>query len=248
LTSHMTSPDIRVCRVTGASLTGTSSATAPGVAPVIAFDPAGRFFFAAAAGTVAAFRLDAAGNVSQPSSGASLPAGPKPKAICVDPSGRYLYVGNSGLPYGGDAVRAFAIDPATGGLTALATRSLSPGNDGVLTLAMDPLGRFLYAGTYGLGPTSLIHLLAIGADGALADLGTTPGAPFPAAGDKLLSVDPSGRFLLLSNGLNPELTTFAIDPSTGGLTRSGSALPAPGSPTDSTTPMPTALVVTGTVR
>jgi len=247
VTSHKTSPDLRVCRVTGANLTGTGSATAPGAAPVIAFDPAGRYVFAAAAGTVAAFGLDAAGNVSQPPSGASLPAGPKPKAICVDPSGRYLYVSNSGLPTGGDAIWAYAIDPATGGLTALGVRSLSPSSDGILSLAMDPLGRFLFAGCYGLGSTAPIHRLAIGADGSLTDLGNTPDPPGP--GNKFLAVDPSGRFLLfLSSGADQQLTTFAIAPSTGALTRAGSALPAPGSPLDSGVPTPTALVVTGTVR
>lgn len=249
VTSHKTSPDMRVCRVSGASLTETGLATAPGVAPVIAFDPAGRFFFAAVPGTVAAFVLDAAGNVSQPSSGASLQTGLKPKAICVDPSGRYLYVSNSGLPTGGDAIRAYAIDAATGGLTALGIRSFSPSTDGIVSLAMDPLGRFLYAGCTGLGSTAPIHRLAIGADGSLADLGNTPDPPLPGQGYKFLAADPSGQFLLyLASGAIPQLTTFAIDPSTGALTQVGSALPAPGSPLDAGIPKPTALVVTGTVR
>ncbi len=248
VSSDKATTDLQVHRVSGGGLAPAGSATAPGTAAILAFAPAGRFFFAATPNSVAAFVLDASGNVTRPSSGDAQPAGLNPRAICVDPSGRYLFVGNSGLGFGGDAVWSYAIDPSTGGLTPLGTRALSPGNDGITSLAMDPLGRFLFAAVYNLGPPVPIHRLGLGADGSLTDLGTTPADPALDPGVKLLAVDPSGRFLLMTNGLTPELTVFSIDPSTGVLTPIGQAIPAPGSPLDTSPPAPMALAVTGTVR
>jgi 6-phosphogluconolactonase len=91
--------------------------------------------------------------------------------ILVEPSGRFLYVSNRGH----DSIAIFAIDQATGRLTAIgheSTRGHTPRNFGI-----DPSGEFLYAANQN-GDT-IVHFRIDGQTGRLAPTGdvTPVGAP-----------------------------------------------------------------------
>jgi 6-phosphogluconolactonase len=79
--------------------------------------------------------------------------------LAVSPDRRYLYASLRSAPF---TVAAFAIDQATGRLTALANTALP---DNMCYLATDRTGRFLLAASY---TGDKITVSSIGADGAVA--------------------------------------------------------------------------------
>jgi 6-phosphogluconolactonase len=135
--------------------------------------------------------------------------------VTVHPSGRFLYVA------GTQNIVAFRID-SQGGVT-LAGRSPLPA--GVQTkLAMDPLGRFLFApiSDYSLPEVDDgVWTYAIGADGTLTNAATFPltTANSPASA----TVDPSGRFLYAAAWTEGAVVGLAID-------AAGKLTTLPGSP------------------
>lgn len=113
----------------------------------LAFHPNGRYAYVngEADMTITAFAYDAEQGALTPLHYLStLPAGAgrehvSTAQILVEPNGRFVYVSNRGH----DTIAMFAIDPATGRLTAtghVATGGRTPRN-----FAIDPAGRFLYA-------------------------------------------------------------------------------------------------------
>jgi 6-phosphogluconolactonase (cycloisomerase 2 family) len=97
--------------------------------------------------------------------------------VAVTPDGRFAYTANPGS----SSITGFSIDP-DGAITALdgtgLTASTGPGSR-PLDLATSRDGRFLYVVTPGTGTVTGFSL---GADGALAPLGATPGIPGTATG------------------------------------------------------------------
>ena len=91
---------------------------------------------------VSAFAYDATGNLTElTQQGSPYFAGSQPEGIAIDPTGKYLYLTN----YGDGTVSAFAIDPASGGLTAIgsavATGNLTNvPNPGPADVKVDPSG------------------------------------------------------------------------------------------------------------
>jgi 6-phosphogluconolactonase len=157
--------------------------------------------------------------------------------FAATPDGRYLYVLmgspelNSSISY---TLTVYAIDPATGALTAGA--SISPG-DGVSTMTIDPLGRFLYL-TNSLG-TSLqesgtVQPYAIdSSNGALTAIGAGTAVVSNGGG---LAADPTGNHLYLISNLNWDaasntIQALSVDPSAGSVGTIGSLIQTPGAPT-----------------
>ena len=89
----------------------------------------------------------------------------------VDPSGRYLYAADVTAA---NKVAAYAIAPSTGVLTVATTvgSGTTP-----LAIAIEPLGKFIYAANAGTGNVS-----AYSVNPATGVLTPIPGAPFPAGG------------------------------------------------------------------
>ena len=95
--------------------------------------------------SVTAYRIDRAnGTLSSVQTTSTLPAGHSERTTCsqihLTPSGRFLYVGNRAP--NGSSIAAFAVDPATGHLTAaghVATEAVPS------AFCLDPAGRFLVA-------------------------------------------------------------------------------------------------------
>ena len=126
-----------------------AASVAPGAGPRhFAFHPSGRFAYVIneMGMTVTAFAYDAERGVlkelqSVPTLPAGREAGPGDSTaeVQVHPSGRFLYGSNRGH----DSIAVFAIDPATGRLTAVEhhpSQGKTPRN-----FAVDPTGRWLLA-------------------------------------------------------------------------------------------------------
>src|SRR6201993_3841496 len=95
--------------------------------------------------SVTAYRLDRAnGTLSSVQTISTLPAGHSERTTCsqihLTPSGRYLYVGNRAAT--GSSIAAFAVDPATGQLTAAGH---TPTEAVPRAFCLDPAGHFLFA-------------------------------------------------------------------------------------------------------
>ena len=94
---------------------------------------------------VTVYRLDRAnGTLSSVQTTSTLPAGHSERTTCsqihLTPSGRFLYVGNRAV--NGSSIAAFAVDPATGHLTAAGN---VPTEAVPSAFCLDPVGHFLFA-------------------------------------------------------------------------------------------------------
>ena len=149
--------------------------------------------------------------------------------ICVlRPSGDFLYVDDSL----NDTIDAFAVDQTTGALTPLSGSPFrATGKD--LSVAVDPLGRYLFTGNWFLAN---ISVFSIGSSGTLAPV---PGSPFftpfnthnDPGGGLVVASDPSGHFLYATAGQHNEVIGYTIDQSTGSLAQiPGTPLPTGGHP------------------
>jgi 6-phosphogluconolactonase len=109
---------------TTGALTGISDVGTAGYLPVaVTVDPSGKFVYAAnlnpaypAAGAVTSYAIDAT-NGTLTSIGAPVTTGLQPASVTVHPSGRFLYVANTGS----NDVSGYTIDSNTGALTSIGT-------------------------------------------------------------------------------------------------------------------------------
>ncbi len=136
----------------------------------------------------------------------------QPTVTFVTPVARFAYVANSG----DNTVSGYTLDLTTGQLrhNGYALTGASPS-----AVATDTAGKFLYVANSG---SASVSGYTIASDGFLNPM---PGSPFATgttagAAPKALSVDPSGKFLFVANGGDETVTTFDIDPVTGGLSSS----------------------------
>src|SRR5262249_50435556 len=93
---------------------------------------------AAHPGSVSAYTIDGATGALTPVAGSPFPAGEGSLSVGVDPSGQFVYVGNSGS---GD-VSAYRI-AATGALTPI-DGSPFPAGTNPSSVAVDPAGQYVY--------------------------------------------------------------------------------------------------------
>ena len=208
---------------TTGALTYTSTIPAGTVPVSVAVDPSGKFAYVANFGADTDFGHDP-GSVSMytidTTTGALMPNGEitndGSKAVVVDPSGRFAYVGNSG------GVSMYSIDTTTGKLTSIGTEA-----QGVLSLVVHPSGKFAYA-TVGLPgcrfncpPTAAAsYVLAYtlnATTGVLASNGTAPTEQSPTS----IAIAPSGKFAYVANYDSHSISMYAIDAVTGTLTLIG---------------------------
>jgi 6-phosphogluconolactonase len=128
------------------------SAFPVGFAPfAFAIDPAENFMYVANAGTntivsgsVSQFTINSATGALTLVADSAFPTGTNPVAMLVHPTGKYLYVVNSGT----DNVSQFSIDSTTGVLTELTTTTVSTGTTPIF-IVFDPIGGFVDVGSQG---------------------------------------------------------------------------------------------------
>jgi DNA-binding beta-propeller fold protein YncE len=153
--------------------------------------------------------------------------------MAATPDGKFLYVltaANSASP--SSTVTAYSIDGATGQLTAGPV--ISP--DITSTMAIDPLGSFLYLTTGQTTPwqaaSTVLPYTIDSSTGALTPAGT--GVAVASNADALVA-DPSGRYLYLLNNHNStpadnSVQALAVDRTSGSVTQIGTALQIDGQP------------------
>jgi 6-phosphogluconolactonase len=145
-----------------------------------------------------------------------------PTAFALSPNKRILYsvseTGNDGKSDG--AISAFAIEPASGGLTLL--NKVPSGGGGPTYLALDATARTIVTSCFGSGRTNAFRLLP---DGRLGDRtttmqdtgsGPTPRQAGPHAHCSVFS--PDNRFVLTADLGADRIFIFRFDAATGTLT------------------------------
>jgi 6-phosphogluconolactonase len=188
--------------------------------PDLAIMPKGNFIYAANNGsnTISGFAINATTGALTAVPGSPFAAGPGCSTDWVHPSGKFVYCQNFGSPNG--TISAYSINQTTGTLTQIAGSPFSsPPYGGNSALRGTPNGHFLYMGplTGGVGAFSINQ-----STGALT---AVAGSPFAAGSAAFAALaDPSSNFLYEANDAagQPPVLIFAIDPTTGALTQSGS--------------------------
>jgi len=151
-----------------------------------------------------------------------LPAGYGPRHLVFSKDGRRIYVVTELTP----AVITLRWNAQRGSMTQLGVISTLPAADpaehGGAEIVLHPNGKFLYVSNRGNSNT--IAIFRIDRDGLPVPAGHVPSyGTLP----RFFNIDPSGKFLVAANQGSGDLVTFAIDPSSGALTRAGSSVSVP---------------------
>ncbi|WP_031526612.1 lactonase family protein [Dyadobacter crusticola] len=135
-----------------------------------------------------------------------------PSFLELHPNKKFLYAANEG----NGTVSAYAIDPATGKLTALNTQP-THGN-GPCHVGIDPKGRFVYLSNYGSGNLAVYRLNQDGSLGALADTIQDKGGEGQKPHMHSMIPSANGNFVYASDLGIDKIMVYAVDPKTGKLT------------------------------
>jgi 6-phosphogluconolactonase len=192
---------------------GSSVSTASN-GPAALVTVAGKFLYSANdAGTVSAFTVNSTTGALTTISGSPFnTGGSNANAIIADPSGKFLYVANSGS----DDITAFTINSSTGILTAIGNPVLAGASSSTsgppVGLATHPNGKFLYAA---LDSTGVAVFSIDATTGALTFVNTVaaPSGAHPQA----ITVEKTGKFAYVADGVNA-IDEYSIDSTTGNLT------------------------------
>jgi 6-phosphogluconolactonase (cycloisomerase 2 family) len=210
----------------------TQTSTASGFVSSFGFDVNGKFLYTANDNQITGYAIASNGALT-PVPGSPVTArspinnpdkGPTGLGIAVDPQAHFVFAPD----FQSNNIWVYSIG-SDGSLTPVSGSPFALGGlGGVATV--DPTGRFLYVTG---GPT--VGAFKIGSDGSLTPVAGSPfdNGPFRAGGAPVFQAitDPQGKFLLLADTENSEITVFSIDQSTGALTNvSGSPFKVPGYP------------------
>jgi 6-phosphogluconolactonase (cycloisomerase 2 family) len=213
--ANQNSHDISAFSVTGAgTLAAVGAPVSVGRYPeAIALHPNGRSLFVANHGsnTVSVLSVDPKRGALRRNGPDLLNMGSGPLAIVAHPDGRWVFVGNDDARAAASTnmVTTYQVDAATDRLVAVG--AAETGSAGLLAMALDRSGRFLYTANALGDSVTVFHVDTC--SGSLARVAQTE-APFPVA----LTASESGDFLYVaSNGPAPAVRAFAIDPVTGAL-------------------------------
>jgi 6-phosphogluconolactonase len=139
--------------------------------------------------------------------------GTNPVFVTTDPTGQYLYTANSGA----GTIGEYSILLPQGSLTVM-NLGLGAQGSGTSSIAIDPSGRYAYAGnlnTPTAGGTVGEFTITEGS-GALVLNGTQPFLPV-GNGVSSLVVEPSGQFLFITDFVSNNIYSYTIVASTGEL-------------------------------
>jgi 6-phosphogluconolactonase len=157
-----------------------------------------------------------------------------PSWTAIHPSKKYLYAVNEVADFEGNngSVSAFAIDAATGMLTAI--NKVSSQGTGPAYLSIHPAGTFAFVANYGGGSIAVFPILPSGALGSPTDihrdsggLGSAqatnaPAGSFAISGHDaphahMIAADPQGRFVLASDLGQDRIYVYRFDAALGKL-------------------------------
>jgi 6-phosphogluconolactonase (cycloisomerase 2 family) len=187
----------------------------------VAFDPSGKFAYAADGGAFPAGSFGADSEVSMytinSTTGAltsvgMIAAGNGPDSVTVDPAGKFAYVAN----FDSNDVSMYTIDATTGALASLGTIAAGTSPD---SFALDPAGKFAYVANFNSNDVSMYSIDAT--TGALVSIGSIASGTNPFS----VAVDPAGKFAYVANWTGNDtvgsVSMYTIDATTGVLTPSG---------------------------
>jgi len=193
----------------------------------VAVDPSHRYVLSADFGAdrIFIYRFDPATRALTPAATpfVSLPAGSGPRHLNFQPNGHFLYL-DCELT---GALVAYRWDPKRGQLELIQTISpFEPGFTGeksAAELVLSRDGRFLYLSLRG-DENSIVTYAINRRKGTLAELQRVPsGGKTPWS----FSLDPSGRWLLVTNEASNAVNEFRVDPATGKLSATSEVLEVP---------------------
>jgi 6-phosphogluconolactonase len=180
-------------------------------------DPAGKFLFVSdgTQGRIFVYKIDQASGALSPVPGSpfSLPPNELPTVLAIGGSGNslFLYANLERSVEYVPGIAAFAINNSTGALTAVAGSPFQPGVYGPDFICVEPSGKFLYSAS------SLEGINGFAIDQATGTLTAVPGSPYSMAPDGAMAVDPSGKFLYVTDEKDSTIYGFSLDPATGAL-------------------------------
>ena len=141
-----------------------------------------------------------------------------PTSLTIDPSGKFVYVTNTGSAAGGPDLAAFSINANTGALTLLSSSPV-PNGSGPQAVVIDPSGKFAFLAQQGANNVSVFSI-----DTTTGALTPVPGSPFATPMNPSdVVVHPNGKFAYVSAAGAGQIAVFNIGPN-------GALTPAAGSP------------------
>ena len=176
-------------------------------------------------GTIHVFRVNVSTGALTEAPGSPFTAGLIPEYLTVDPTGRFLYVGNQLS----QDITAFSINASSGALAELSGSPYAMGSQPG-AMSVDPTGRFLYvAGTNAPGQ----GLFEFTIDGNTGMLTPAPGSPQGGLFATSFAFDPLGNYAYLSTGspsagLSSPILVCTINFATGMLRPVGAGQPSSG--------------------
>lgn len=159
--------------------------------------------------SVSAYSVNPGTGLLSPVPGSPFATGINPVFVSLDHNCRFAYVPN----IISNNVSAYVIDTNTGSLTQVPGSPFSVGLNPDYS-GIDQFGKFLYVPNQGPGNGSFSAFTINGDNGVLTPVS---GSPLPTGGviPTVATVDPSNRFLYISNTLSGDVSGFAINPNTG---------------------------------
>jgi YVTN family beta-propeller protein len=148
-----------------------------------------------------------------------------PVSVIVDPTGQFAYVANSGS----NSVSGFTIDSGTGNLSQIGVGPTSVGTT-PQSVAVDQSGQFLYVVTAGTVPGRIAAFkiqAGGGQDGQLAAVGLPINTGLTPVN---IAIDPSGKWVFVTNSGDGTLSVYRIDGTTGTLTLVSAPIPVGNKP------------------
>ncbi len=138
--------------------------------------------------------------------------GSAPVFVTTEPTGQYLYTANSGA----GTIGEYSIQLPLGGLAAINTAITAEGT-ATAWIAVHPSGRFAYAANKNTsaGGTLGEYTITPGT-GNLVLIGPQPVLPVGNA-DSSAVVEPSGKYIFVTDFVSNKIYSYTIDPSTGEL-------------------------------
>jgi 6-phosphogluconolactonase (cycloisomerase 2 family) len=156
------------------------------------------------AGSIRSFNIAADGTVSAGTSPA--PTATAPLGITLDPQGRFAYVADPGE----NAVRIYAVNPASGALSEIAGSPVSTGGD-PQSVAIAPSGRHAYVSIP--STTSIVKYTIDANTGGLS----SPVTRNVTDDVQDLVITPNGRWLMATAAAGTTIYSYGIDASSGEL-------------------------------
>jgi 6-phosphogluconolactonase (cycloisomerase 2 family) len=183
----------------------------------VTVDPTDRFVYVTAQSTTSPYPFSVYGFTINSATGALTPISGSPfsnagagRGLAVEPTGRFLYVVNSG-----GNIAGYTIDSTIGALTPI-SGSPWPAGRAAGAIGMDPLGKFVYETNYFDNDVRGYTI-----DSTTGALTQVTGSPFATGTWPFnMTVDPQGKFAFVSDELNTgnNLSAYTIDRNAGALT------------------------------